>query len=65
MKKIKLRKNSLSELKSELLNLLREKFNLRVQFLSGKLKKLHVLKFIRRKIARVRTIISIQEKEIE
>ena len=51
-----LKKNK-EELKWELNNLLREQFNLRMQFSTGKNKKSHLLKKVRRNIARVKTII--------
>lgn len=56
-----LRKKSLSELKSELLELTREQFNLRMQKATGELNKVHQLKVVRKNIARVKTLINEQE----
>ncbi|CAL4324980.1 50S ribosomal protein L29 [Buchnera aphidicola] len=60
MKVKALNKNSIKELKLELSELLREQFNLRIQFSGKKLKKVHLLKISRKKIARVKT--SLHEK---
>ncbi|WP_343153539.1 50S ribosomal protein L29 [Buchnera aphidicola (Mindarus keteleerifoliae)] len=51
------KENSIEELKIELSELLREQFNLRVQFSSKKLQKVHLLKESRKKIARVKTFL--------
>lgn len=53
-----LREKSVEELNTELLELLREQFNLRMQFASNQLQQTHLLKQVRRNIARVKTIIS-------
>ncbi|WP_343190257.1 50S ribosomal protein L29 [Buchnera aphidicola (Mollitrichosiphum nigrofasciatum)] len=58
----KLRKKNIVDLNLYLLSILREKFNLRMQLGSGKLKQTHLLKKVRRNIARIKTIIS--EKKI-
>ncbi|CAL4043923.1 50S ribosomal protein L29 [Buchnera aphidicola] len=57
MKIFELRKKNIIDLNCELLNLLREDFNLRMQFSSGKLKKSHLLKKVRKSIARVKMLL--------
>ena len=49
MKAKELREKSVEELNTELLNLLREQFNLRMQAASGQLQQSHLLKQVRRK----------------
>ena len=59
MKAFELRQKSVAELKTELLALLREHFNLRMQRESTQeFKKNHQFKVVRRNIARVKTIIN-------
>ena len=58
MKVIELREKGLEELHSELLNLLREQFSLRMQAASGRLKKTHLLKKVRSDIARIKTLLT-------
>lgn len=58
MKAKELREKSVEELNAELLNLLREQFNLRMQHATGQLTQTHQLKLVRRNIARVKTIIT-------
>ena len=53
-----LRNKSQAELKDELLDLLREQFNLRMQRASGQLSKGHLLRNVRRNIARVKTVLN-------
>jgi len=53
-----LRNKSQAELKDELLDLLREQFNLRMQRASGQLSKGHLLRDVRRNIARVKTVLN-------
>lgn len=53
-----LRQKSPAELKTQLLDLLRERFNLRVQKASGQLAKPHLLRAVRRNIAVVKTVMS-------
>ncbi|ANZ22700.1 50S ribosomal protein L29 [Buchnera aphidicola (Diuraphis noxia)] len=55
---VKLRKKNEKDLKSELIQLLREQFNLRMQSVSGKLKQPHLLKKVRRNIAQVKTLLT-------
>ncbi len=57
-----LRSKNQDELQSELTELLREQFNLRMQKGMGQLTNSHQLRRVRRDIARVRTIL--REKEI-
>lgn len=58
MKASELREKSVAELDAELLGLLREQFNLRMQNATGQLTQTHQLKQVRRNIARVKTIIT-------
>lgn len=59
MKASELREKNLDELKKELLALLREHFNLRMQRASDQqFKKNHQFKIIRRNIARIKTILN-------
>jgi len=62
MRATELREKSNEELESQLVELLREQFNLRMQKGSGQLIRHSDLKAVRRTIARVRTII--HEKSI-
>lgn len=62
MKILELRNKSKHSIKIELLSLLKEQFNLRIQKSSSKLKKTHLLRLVRRNIARIKTIL--KEKEI-
>lgn len=57
MKAIDLVKKTVTELKDELLALLREQFNLRMQKASGQLPKPNLLNAVRKDIARVKTIL--------
>jgi large subunit ribosomal protein L29 len=58
MKANELREKSVEELNTELLNLLREQFNLRMQSASGQLQQTHLLKQVRRDVARVKTLLT-------
>ncbi|WP_392552275.1 50S ribosomal protein L29 [Orbus wheelerorum] len=58
MKAKELREKSVEELNTELLNLLREQFNLRMQLAGGQLQQTHVVKQVRRNIARVKTLLT-------
>jgi len=58
MKATELKEKSVEELNAELLNLLREQFNLRMQHSTGQLEKTDQLKKVRRSIARVKTILT-------
>ncbi len=57
MKASELREKSVAELKEEVLNLLQEQFNLRMQRAAGQMSKPHRMKQIRRDIARIKTIL--------
>ena len=56
MKAAELREKSVSELNDELLRLRKEQFSLRMQFASGQLGQTHLMKEMRRDIARVKTL---------
>ena len=58
MKAKELREKSVEELNTELLNLLRDQFNLRMQLAGGQLQQTHLLKQVRRNIARVKTLLT-------
>lgn len=58
MKASELKAKSVEELNAELLGLLREQFNLRMQAATGQLAQTHLLKQVRRDIARVKTILT-------
>ncbi|QIK37211.1 50S ribosomal protein L29 [Caldichromatium japonicum] len=58
MKANELRNNSLGELQSLLVELLREQFNLRMQKGTGQLAKPARMRAVRREIARVKTIMA-------
>jgi len=58
MKVQDLRGKTDSELREELLSLLREQFNLRVQRATGQMAKPHLFRQVRRSIARVKTVVT-------
>ncbi len=58
MKANELREKSVDDLNKELLELTREKFNLRMQTATGQMNRTHQLKNVRRSIARVKTILN-------
>ena len=58
-----LREKSVDELNEELLALLREQFNLRMQKASGEMAKTHLYKKVRADIARVKTILKESDNE--
>ena len=58
MKATELKEKNVEELNAELLNLLREQFNLRMQYSTGQLEKTDQLRKVRRNIARVKTILT-------
>jgi large subunit ribosomal protein L29 len=53
-----LKEKSVEELNATLLELLKEQFNLRMQASTGQLAQTHELRIVRRKIARVKTILN-------
>ena len=58
MNTTELREKSVEELNTELTNLLREQFNLRMQHSTGQLEQTAQIKTVRRNIARVKTILT-------
>ncbi|AOW76999.1 50S ribosomal protein L29 [Colwellia sp. PAMC 20917] len=58
MKASELKDKSIEELNTEMLALLREQFNYRMQASTGQLAQTHLLRTVRRNIARVKTIIT-------
>jgi len=56
MKAQELREKSVDELNGELLRLRKEEFSMRMQFASGQLGQTHLIKEMRRDIARVKTL---------
>jgi large subunit ribosomal protein L29 len=58
MKAAELRDKSAEDLNKQLLELLREQFNLRMQNSTGQLGQPHLLKTVRRDIARVKSILT-------
>ena len=58
MKASELREKSIEELQQELLKLRKEQFQYRMQKATGQLGQSHLLKEVRRDIARVKTIIN-------
>lgn len=58
MKATELKEKNVEELNAELLSLLREQFNLRMQYSTGQLEKTDQLRKVRRNIARVKTILT-------
>jgi large subunit ribosomal protein L29 len=58
MRAAELRQKTTDELQQELMALLREHFNLRMQKATGQLGQTHQLGRVRRDIARVRTVLS-------
>ncbi|TDX97965.1 50S ribosomal protein L29 [Thiohalophilus thiocyanatoxydans] len=58
MKASELREKNVEDLNKELLELTREKFNLRIQTATGQMNRTHQLKAVRRNIARVKTILN-------
>lgn len=63
MKAVDLREKSVDELNQELLDLLKEQFNLRMQKSSGQLSQTHLLGNVRRDIARVKTLLNEKANE--
>jgi len=58
MKASELKEKTVKQLQEELLNLRREQFNLRMQAATGQLNQTHMMKQVRRNIARVKTILN-------
>ena len=57
MKAAELRNKSVEDLNKELMELLREQFNLRMQKGTGQLARPHQMRLVRRSIARVKTLL--------
>ncbi len=62
MKASDLREKSPQELRDTLFELLKEQFNLRMQQGTGQLARPHLMKEVRRNIARVKTVMNSQQK---
>ena len=62
MKKQELRKEKVAELKIELRDILRDRLNINMQVANGNMRKTHLLKQVRSKIARVKTSLTEKEK---
>lgn len=58
MKASELREQTVEQLNEQLLNLLRDQFNLRMQKATGQLNQSHLLTQVRRDIARVKTVLN-------
>lgn len=58
MKATELREKSVEELNEQLLSLLHDQFNYRMQKATGQLGQSHLLKQVRRDIARVKTVLN-------
>ncbi|PKH02572.1 50S ribosomal protein L29 [Psychromonas sp. MB-3u-54] len=58
MKANELKEKSVEELNAELLKLLREQFDLRMQLNTDQLAQAHLVKQVRRDIARVKTVLN-------
>ena len=63
MKANELRDKSVEELQAQLRDLYKDQFNNRMQSATGQLGQVHLLKAVRRDIARVRTIIAEKQKQ--
>ncbi|MFT0213662.1 50S ribosomal protein L29 [Pseudomonas sp. F1_0610] len=57
MKATELREKSVEQLNEQLLDLLRDQFNLRMQKATGQLSQTHLLLQVKRDIARVKTVL--------
>lgn len=58
MKANELREKTVEQLNEQLLDLLREQFNLRMQKATGQLNQSHLMTQVRRDIARVKTVLN-------
>ena len=61
MKATDLREKSVEQLNEQLLDLLRDQFNLRMQKATGQLTQSHLLSQVKRDIARVKTVLKQQK----
>ena len=64
MKATELREKSVEQLNEQLLDLLRDQFNLRMQKATGQLTQSHLLSQVKRDIARVKTVLKQQKAGI-
>ena len=64
MKTNELRNKTEAELKKELLELLKEQFNLRMQKGMGEVPRPHLYKQVRRNIARIKTLLREKERTV-
>ena len=58
MKASELSNKSVEELNKDLLSVLKEQFNLRMRKATGQLNQTHLLKEVRKNIARIKTVVS-------
>ena len=63
MKASELRDKSVEELQAQLRDLYKDQFNNRMQSVTGQLGQMHLLKAVRREIARVKTSIAETQKQ--
>ena len=63
MKANELRDKSVEDLQAQLRDLYKDQFNNRMQSATGQLGQVHLLKAVRRDIARVKTIIAEKQKQ--
>ena len=63
MKVNELRDKSVEELQAQLRDLYKDQFNNRMQSATGQLGQIHLLKAVRRDIARIKTIIAEKQKQ--
>ena len=61
LKATELREKSVEQLNEQLLDLLRDQFNLRMQKATGQLTQSHLLSQVKRDIARVKTVLKQQK----
>ncbi len=59
-----LKKKKEDELKKLLLDFKKELFNLRFQKVSGELTKTHRIRYIRRSVAQIKTLLNVNQKEV-
>ena len=64
MKASELRDKSVAELQQEVQNLVKEQFNYRMQQSTSQLGQSHLLKQVKKDIARVRTLLNEKRKEV-
>ncbi len=63
MKAAELRTKKVKDLQTELNELLREQFNLRMQFGTGQMSRTHQFKEVRHGIARIKTVLNEKQRE--